>query len=541
MVQKKKVCLGIFGVAAIAALSPSYSFANAAEGKIYLNGRWVDAQPAAEEKSFSAQFFHTVFESEALPDLRQLALRFVNQNASVLQSDGDTAWGIKQSQTSEDLQTERLSKTWRGLPVLGGEALVHVKDGKIAFASADDTSLVGLTDTVRIKPSEAQAIAYASYGGQGANASAPELKVLVRGEETKTAALVYQITVHDRDQLASDVHYVDAQTGQELLVTTNVQTIADRKIVVGTGQESDWDMDETQWKTLYADKGCDIEQPAPSRGGSLWGALNGRGSNAAAPAPKALKPCYEGSQAVMASAQAAWNNSGLVHAYFHKTYKRNSIDGNGLQLKSVVNFVGAGFPNAAWYNDKNLMLYGVGDAAEHNDFALPLDVAAHEFTHGITSRTAGLEYADESGALNESYSDVFGKLVAFQNNRGADWKLGRELYKDNTRFVRDMENPAIGHTSQYKYRGQQCHRLNDFCGVHSNSGIPNKAAVLLAKRIGNEKLGRLYYLTLTQLLKPFSTFREARAQTEAACGTLFGPGSQDCKAVSDSFAAVGIE
>jgi aureolysin len=161
-------------------------------------------------------------------------------------------------------------------------------------------------------------------------------------------------------------------------------------------------------------------------------------------------------------------------------------------------------------------------------------------THGVTAHTANLEYSDQSGALNESYSDVFGKLVAYKFGKANDWKLGKDLFKDGQRFVRDMENPEVGHMNDYKYKGEFCSRFNDFCGVHTNSGIPSKAAVLLAKKIGLEKLGKIYYLTLTQLLRTNSDFQEAKAQTQAACSTLFGEQSPDCAAVGEAFSAVGI-
>jgi Zn-dependent metalloprotease len=130
--------------------------------------------------------------------------------------------------------------------------------------------------------------------------------------------------------------------------------------------------------------------------------------------------------------------------------------------------------------------------------------------------------------------------VAFKNGKGSDWKLGRDLFKDGSTFIRDMENPEVGHNKDYLHRGQVCHRFNDFCGVHTNSGIPNRAAVILAKKIGLEKLGKIYFLTLTQLLRTNSNFAEAKAQTQAACATLFGASSKDCAEIAPAFEAVGI-
>jgi Zn-dependent metalloprotease len=498
----------------------------AEQGKIYLNGAWVEAQQPVLEEAFSIS---SLFGGEKMVDISQTVRSFLDQNAPLLNVDRDTSWGVTQQQNGPELQTQRMSKTWMGLPVLGGDAVVHLSAGKIAFANADNTRLDQLTPHARIRGEEARAIAFASYNGQALHTSAPQLKVLVLGTGTdKIAKLVYEVTVRDRNQFASDIHFIDAQTAQELLVSTNVHTV-DRQVVSAQGGESDFELDDTQWSTIFADKGCSADSSKRNDGWSLQRLI-----------PEDPTPCNQVEEKVSASAHFAWINSGLVYDYYNTVHNRNSIDGNGMTLKSVVNFGGASFPNAAWYNDKGIMLYGMGDETQLNDFASPLDVVAHETTHGITSRTSNLEYSDQSGALNESYSDVFGKLVAFKNGKPADWKLGKELFKDGIRFVRDMENPEVGHMDDYMYKGQFCNRFNDFCGVHTNSGIPNKAAVLLAKKIGLEKLGKIYYLTLTQLLRTNSDFAEAKAQTEAACATLYGQGSLDCAAVGEAFTAVGI-
>jgi Zn-dependent metalloprotease len=188
------------------------------------------------------------------------------------------------------------------------------------------------------------------------------------------------------------------------------------------------------------------------------------------------------------------------------------------------------------------MLYGMGQpGSDFNDFASALDVVAHELTHGVTASTAALQYASESGALNESYSDVFGKLVAFHFSKTEDWFIGRDLFRGGNRFVRNLENPPVGNVKDFEYRGEPCSRANDFCGVHDNSGIPSRAAVMIAKALGLDKFAKLYYLTLTQLLRSASDFKDARAQTIAGCGQLYGAESANCKAVADAFTAVGVE
>lgn len=521
-------------------LTVSVSALGAESGKIYTYGKWLPAEktPAIRVENQNALLLPNLVSGS---DLRASATRFLTDNAVALNLDSKSAWALPTVQKNEKLETLRVAKIWNGLQVLGGEALVHYANGKFLFANADDTSLAHLSSQPRLSAAEARDIAFANYAGSAVSADQPKLAVMVMSNEAgREALLVYEVTVRDRDTFSSEVHYVDALRGSVVKINSNVHTAAPRMVMAAKNTEDDLELDETVWTKIYAsdNSGCAsganaLAVPAAQTGWlSDW--WNGRN---AAPAVTNLA-CGGADERVMNSATLAWKNSGAVDTYYQSVHQRNSIDGRGLLIKSIVNFGGGSFGNAGWYDDKKMMLYGTSN--RFNDFALPLDVAGHEITHGVTSSTAKLEYSAESGALNESYSDVFGKLIAFRNGKPNDWKIGRELFRDGTGFIRDMENPEVGHNRDYKFRGEQCHRFNDFCGVHTNSGIPNKAAVLLSKSIGLDKLGKLYYLTLTQLLRSNSSFADAKAQTLAACATLFGSGSADCRAVTDAFTAVGI-
>jgi bacillolysin len=501
-------------------------------GKIYSNGKWIASEANTAILEADAAWIPEWFTLKKEPHLLTQALNFLHANSSSLNSGASAAWIEGQSQSSNEIQSVRFEKTWNGIPVVGGDAVVVLKDANVEFANADTTPLFNVSTNPRISSEEAAATAYSSYAGRALRSENPELVILIVGDgDQREAKLTYRVTVRDENAFSSDIHFIDAETSRELTVSTNVHTLVQRKILSGLGAEEDFSLPEDKWKMVYSDQSCDSAVEL--------GASRSNNTKLLA-AGKDPAPCSDVGARAMASALSAWNNSGIVHKYYHSTHKRNSIDGNGMVMNSVVNFGGEGFPNAAWYDDKALMLYGMGNEKEFNDFALPLDVAAHEITHGITSKTSNLEYVSESGALNESYSDVLGKLVAFSVGKTSDWKLGKDLFKDGKRYIRDMENPQIDHYSKFRYKGAACSRFNDFCGVHSNSGIPNKAAVLISKKIGLEKLGKIYYLTLTQLLRTNSTFLEAKDQTLVACGKLYGAKSSDCLVVQESFEAVGI-
>ncbi|MEO6866664.1 MAG: M4 family metallopeptidase [Gaiellales bacterium] len=252
-----------------------------------------------------------------------------------------------------------------------------------------------------------------------------------------------------------------------------------------------------------------------------------------------------------AAVDAAHDNAGLVHEFFSTVLGRDSIDDRGMQIKSVVHY-GTKFNNAYW--DGRKMTYGDGDGTMFAPLSGALDVVAHEISHGITEHTAGLAYRNQSGALNESWSDVFGELVEqwAENRKGfgtvdaakaADWLIGEDVFTPGTPgdALRSMKTPGTayksdpqpGHMRDYKQM------TGDNGGVHINSGIPNKAAYEAGVRIGGEKLAKIWYTALTDYLKPTASFDDAAAATLAAASKLYGDGAES-QAIIDAWKAVGI-
>ena len=190
------------------------------------------------------------------------------------------------------------------------------------------------------------------------------------------------------------------------------------------------------------------------------------------------------------------------------------------------------------------MVYGDGSGRIFVEGGLTraLDVIAHELTHGVTQFTAGLEYHTQSGALNESFSDVFGSLVK-QYSRGqtageADWLIGEgTLVPALGRALRSMKEPGTAfdgdpqpsHMDDYKDLPDDNDPRNDNGGVHINSGIPNRAFFLAAESMGGhawEKAGRIWYVALTGRLQPESQFEDAANETVDVAGELFSESEQ---------------
>jgi uncharacterized repeat protein (TIGR01451 family) len=185
------------------------------------------------------------------------------------------------------------------------------------------------------------------------------------------------------------------------------------------------------------------------------------------------------------------------------------------------------------------MVYGDGDGVNFGPFAQALDVVAHELTHAVTGATAGLNYFGQSGALNESYSDVFAVMVDI-----GDWLVGEDVYTPGIPgdALRSMANPTLfgqpGHMNTF------VHTLDDSAGVHINSGISNRAAYLAAADpgygVGRPAVQQIYYRALTLYLIPTSDFLFNLNSLVQAAKDLYGAGSLQVSAIERSQAAVGI-
>jgi Zn-dependent metalloprotease len=256
----------------------------------------------------------------------------------------------------------------------------------------------------------------------------------------------------------------------------------------------------------------------------------------------------------------AYDGSGTTYDLYWNIFNRNSVDGNGLALISSVHYE-QNYDNAFW--DGSQMVYGDGDEnlppdqRLFNRFTIAIDVIGHELTHGVTQFTAKLAYNQQSGALNESMSDVFGSLVKqYQLNQAAsdaDWIIGAGLFTPNVHGVgiRSMkapgtayDDPVLGKDPQPATMADYVNTTSDNGGVHINSGIPNHAFYVTAVEIGGnawEKAGAIWYDTLTNRLNANADFQTAASQTFQSAGQKYGTGSLEQQAVKAGWAAVGID
>jgi|tagenome__1003787_1003787.scaffolds.fasta_scaffold20655058_1 Zn-dependent metalloprotease len=247
----------------------------------------------------------------------------------------------------------------------------------------------------------------------------------------------------------------------------------------------------------------------------------------------------------------AYDGLGATYRFFAEVFGRNSIDDEGMPLRGVVHY-GREYDNAFW--DGRRMVFGDGDGEFFTRFTRDLDVIGHELGHGVTEDEIGLEYFGQSGALNESLSDVWGSLVQ-QYKQGqsageANWLIGDKLIKDKKAFggkaLRSMAAPgtAFDGDPQPAHWRDYVRTIDDNGGVHINSGIPNHAFYVVATTLsGNawERAGWIWYdATLDPKLKPTATFRQFARITLQAAQRRFGATGGEVDAVRAGWEKVGI-
>jgi Zn-dependent metalloprotease len=249
----------------------------------------------------------------------------------------------------------------------------------------------------------------------------------------------------------------------------------------------------------------------------------------------------------------AYDHAGAVRSFFKTVLNRGSIDNRDLDLVLNVHF-GTAYNNAFWDGDE--MTFGDGDGMIFSGFARSLDVVAHELAHGVTQFTSGLIYEDESGALNEHFSDVFGTAITQWANgetpEDADWLIGDEimgpdLYGEALRSMRHpgtaYDNAVLGTDPQPAHYDDRYQGNADNGGVHINSGIPNRAFYLSATEMGSTlEATRIWYHALQQLA-PTATFSQASTQVADSARILVKAGAVHKGAtqiVRGAWRAVGV-
>ena len=452
----------------------------------------------------------------------------------------------------------RYERTYAGLPVLGGDLIVHTsKSGAtegVTRATDATIKVASLTPQVTPAKAEKQAVSLAQSAGSAKTAadSAPR-KVIWAGDGKPVLAYETVVGGFQDDGTPNQLHVItDATTGKKLyeyqgIETGTGNTLYSGKVTLSTTLSgSTYQLYDT---TRGGHKTYNLKHSSSSGTGTLftnstdvWG--TGTASSSSTDQTAAADAAY--------GAQETWD-------FYKNTFGRSGIKNDGKAAYSRVHY-GNSYVNAFWDDSCFCMTYGDGDGNTHPLTAL--DVAGHEMSHGVTSNTAGLDYSGESGGLNEATSDIFGTGVEFYANNASDpgdYLIGEkiDINGDGTP-LRYMDKPSKdGGSADYWSSGV------GNLDVHYSSGVANHFFYLLSEGsgaktingvsynsptsngskvtgIGRAKALQIWYKALTTYFTSTTDYKSARAGTLSAAAALYGSGSTEYKAVAAAWSAVNV-
>lgn len=457
---------------------------------------------------------------------------------------------IKQEKENLGAQVVRFQQEYNGIKIFGFQQIAHIKNGILQSFSGSVAPEAIIEEGInngkqkQITKDEAINIAKQELKMNAKFTQTPTSELNIYMKEDK-ANLVYLVKLKFLEPEPGNWYYfIDAKTGKVVEKFNTIahedgqdngtQTTVEGKGVLGDTKSILANKIENNYYLQDYTRGSGVQtfdaQSIENLPGNLW--IDADGS---------LNETYDG------AAVDAHYYAGKVYDFYKKAFNRNSFDNHGASINSTVHY-GSNYNNAFW--DGSQMVYGDGDGVLFIPLSASLDVIGHEITHAVTEHTAGLIYWFESGAINESISDIFGTLIEFDNDKNADWKIGEDIYTPTSSgdAVRTMSDPTIeGNPDHFtkKWRG-----LRDNGGVHINSGIINKAAYLMSEGgthydvnvegIGKDKLGKIFYRALTNYLTPLADFMQLRFSVIQATKDLYGKNAPELKSVENAFTAVGI-
>lgn len=447
-----------------------------------------------------------------------------------------------------------------GIPVEGSMWILHEKNNQLVSVNGDVFTIKTNNTTPSITASQALT---AAINFIGASTYMWQLSASQLGDEatlygkhpvgelvfvpeegafgTKEFKLAYKFDISAAEPHERAFVFIDAMNAKPLWKLSMIHEINN---VVGTGgtlysgtQNLIIDSTSASSYRLY-----DSTRGKGIRTKNLNNATTGTGSDVTS----TTKSFTSATNEVKAIFDAHWG-LGLTFDYFKDTFNRSSYDGQGGALLVKTRY-GNNYNNAFWNN--RTISFGDG-----NSFSplTALDVAGHEFSHGVTEYTAGLYYNGESGALNESFSDIFGNCIEFINKPSvASWALGEDLISGG---LRNMSNPNLKNDPDTYLGTHWITSKTDNFGVHTNSGVQNFWFYLLSvggsgtndnsnaysvTGLGMNKAAQIAYRNLSVYLTPTSNYAMARQFAIQSARDLYGNCSNEVTQTTAAWYAVGV-
>ena len=471
----------------------------------------------------------------------------------------------------------RYQRNYNGLPVIGGDFVVQSRNGKVGKISQTLRSAARPSLKPVVTSDQAIVEAGSRFGSHFQGAPSSRLVVYARGA---SPVLAHEVVFKGikADQTETEMHYfVDARNGSVLDQWDEVQTAkpgpggnacSGAVAAVGTGKsltEGDVVLTTTTCGSTYqlvdmtrgGGATNNMAMKTAGMGSVFSGTTNIWGNNLVSNAQTAAADAHYG-------VATTWD-------YYKNVHGRSGIANDGQGAVSRVHY-GRNYANASWSDSCFCMTFGDGDNGATILPLVALDIAGHEMSHGVTSRSADLIYSGESGSLNESTSDIFGTMVEYYANNAndpGDYVIGEELYANNanmSKAIRYMFKPTLDNYSQDCYDPATTPTFE----VHGGSGIGNHFFYLLAEGavvpagfgagswanlspaalvcngntaitgIGRAAAQKIWYRALTVYMTSSTNYAGARAATISASTDLYGGASAQTNAVKAAWSAVNV-
>lgn len=429
-----------------------------------------------------------------------------------------------------------------GFPVEWSTLNVHSYHDKIVSSNAEcyDNISVPASATLSEAAAMKKALDYfkAPLIGNTDDLKKPELLILPISGGYQ---LAYKFDLYSHTPLKRSYVYVSAATGEILLELNRIHTGNATGMAVTRYNGTRTITTDSVNATTYR-----LRESARGNGFQTWNLNN---------------TTHYGTAVDFTDADNLWNTtvnfddaaydahfgSEATYDYFWNTYGRNSIDNAGFPINNYVHY-SSGYVNAFW--DGASMTYGDGDGVDNFPLTC-LDIVGHEITHGLTENTAGLIYSGESGALNESFSDIFGITIDFYTNPAtANWLEGDQINVNGIPF-RSMEDPNLydcpdTYGGLFWNNGDIVHYNSSVMNYwyyllcNGGSGLNDIGSSFLINGIGMADAAAIAYRNLTVYLTPNSTFADARAYAIQSATDLFGNCSTQLIQTTNAWYAVGV-
>ncbi|WP_404191607.1 M4 family metallopeptidase [Streptomyces tauricus] len=447
----------------------------------------------------------------------------------------------------------RYERTYAGLPVLGGDLVLHLKNGRSTTSKATRATITVPTTTPKISADRAAdkalSVGKAADVEKSEIEGKPRLVVWAAGSAKPVLAWESVVEGVQDDGTPSELHVVtDAGTGKVAAEYEGVHT--------GTGH-GQYNGEVSVGSTL---SGSSYQLVDPDRAGQRTYDLNQGTSGTGTLFTDDNDVWGDGTQAnrqtagvdVAYGAAATWD-------YYKDTYGRNGIRNDGVAAYSRAHY-GNNYVNAFWQDACFCMTYG--DGSGNANPLTSLDVAAHEMTHGVTSATANLTYSGESGGLNEATSDIFAAAVEFHSDLEADvpdYLVGEkiDINGDGTplRYMdkpskdgasRDYWDASLGSIDVHYSSGPANHLfylLSEGSGAKTINGVDYDSPTydnVPVTGIGVENAARIWYRALTTYMTSSTNYAGARTATLQAATDLFGAYSDTYLAVAAAWAGINV-